>query len=187
MKNRHYLLRQKGISLVEDYLIRDVVSGPVFRIVGTVLGMGHTLSLQNMEGAEVLKLHQSMLFPVAPWEISRDDTVAATVARTYFGAYESWEGDGRDETTGVTAPFPIGRLVKPWFSITFPLAPEVVVKGDVQTRLFTYERNGRSIAAVSNHWWETGEDFNSIEIADGEDNVMILACAVAIDMWVDRG
>jgi uncharacterized protein YxjI len=53
--------------------------------------------------------------------------------------------------------------------------------GDFLDREYAFERGGSEVARVSKRWFALTDTYG-VEIADGEDDVLILASSVVIDM-----
>ena len=59
------------------------------------------------------------------------------------------------------------------------------VSGDWLAHDYTIKSGGRYIASIHKHWMTWGDSFE-IDIADGEDFVMVLAVIIAIDCVIDN-
>ena len=63
---------------------------------------------------------------------------------------------------------------------------EYEVKGNFVDHEYEFERDGREVATVSKRWFRVRDTYG-VEITPGEDDVLVLAIAVAIDqMTHDR-
>jgi uncharacterized protein YxjI len=67
------------------------------------------------------------------------------------------------------------------FAVDVPGPDDIEAEGDFMYHAYTLSRGGRSIAQVSKQWFSWTDTYG-IEIADGEDDVLILVSAVVIDM-----
>ncbi|MCA9220512.1 MAG: hypothetical protein KDA71_09315, partial [Planctomycetales bacterium] len=54
-------------------------------------------------------------------------------------------------------------------------------EGDFFDHEYRFTRNGRSVATVSKRFFSLSDTYG-VEVAAGEDDVLILACAVVIDL-----
>jgi len=54
-------------------------------------------------------------------------------------------------------------------------------QGDFLDHEYTFERHGEEVAAVSKRWFSWTDTYG-VDIAKGDDDVLILASAVVIDM-----
>ena len=59
------------------------------------------------------------------------------------------------------------------------------VNGDWLAHDYTIKSGGRYIASIHKHWMSWGDSFE-VDIADGEDYVMVLAVIIAIDCVIDN-
>ena len=63
---------------------------------------------------------------------------------------------------------------------------EYDVKGNIVDHEYTFERDGREVASVSKRWFRVRDTYG-VEVAPGEDDILVLAATVAIDqMTHDR-
>jgi uncharacterized protein YxjI len=58
---------------------------------------------------------------------------------------------------------------------------DLEAKGSFLDHDYTFERAGRTVATVSKRWFSIRDTYG-IDIADGENDVLILASAVVIDL-----
>ena len=54
-------------------------------------------------------------------------------------------------------------------------------KGDFTDHEYTFERGGKAVAVVSKRWF-TWTDTYGVDVAEGEDDLLILASTVVIDL-----
>jgi uncharacterized protein YxjI len=67
-----------------------------------------------------------------------------------------------------------------------PDAPDLKVQGNVLDHEYEIEEDGRKVAQVSKRWFRIRDTYG-VEIAPGQNDVLILAVATAIDaMTSDR-
>ena len=64
-------------------------------------------------------------------------------------------------------------------------AGDLEVRGHLLDHEFTVERDGEQVATVSKRWF-TLRDTYGIDIADGEDHLLVLASVLAVDLDVAR-
>ena len=60
-------------------------------------------------------------------------------------------------------------------------ADDLEAQGSFMDMEYTFERGGRKVAEVSKRWFSWTDTYG-VDIADGEDDVLILASTVVIDM-----
>jgi len=67
------------------------------------------------------------------------------------------------------------------FSIDVPGPNDLEAEGSFTDMEYTFRRGGRTVATVSKRWFAMSDSYG-VEIADGEDDALILASAVVIDL-----
>ncbi len=67
------------------------------------------------------------------------------------------------------------------FTVDVPGPDDLEAQGKFLDREYTFSRSGRTVATVSQRWF-TWADTYGVDIVDGEDEVLILASTVVIDM-----
>ncbi len=153
---KKYVMKQKIWTLGERFVIKDEFKTPVFYVKGKVFSVGDKLSFRDMEGNELAYITQKV-FSISPrYKIYRDGKVIATIVKKI-------------------APF------KDRYVIHVPGADDFRVKGNFLNYEYAFIRKGRKIAFVSKKFFSWGDTYG-IAIAPGEDDILILAAAVVIDM-----
>jgi uncharacterized protein YxjI len=152
-----YVLRQKLISFGDDFTIRDENNQDRYYIDGKVISMGDKLSFQDMSGRELARIEQKILSFGKTYNILRDGTSVATIKKK---------------------PFTLFRDV---FDVEDAAAGDLDAKGDFIDREYQFTRDGRPVATVSKKFFSWADTYG-VEVREGEDDVLILACAVVIDL-----
>lgn len=156
-----YVIRERFFRLGEDSDITDESGHPVFQVDGKVMTLRDRLVIRDMAGQEVATVHRR-LFALRPtYEIEIAGRDVATVRKHFFTPF-------RDS-----------------FTIDVPGPDDLEMTGSLLDHDFTVRRGDQTVAAVSKHWL-TIRDAYSVEIADGEDQVLILASVLALDLAEDR-
>ena len=151
-----YLLKQKLLSFGDDFRIRDENGRDVFFVDGKAFSFGDRLSFRDMAGRELAYIKQKLFALGRTYEIYRDGTIAAVVKKALF------------------APF------HHRFTVDVPGPDDLEAEGDFLDHEYTFRRGDRVVATVSKRWFSFADTYG-IEIADGEDDVLILASAVVVD------
>jgi uncharacterized protein YxjI len=152
-----YQMKQKILSWGDDFVIRDEAGQASFTVEGAVFSFGDKLSFQDTNGNELAAINQRLLSWGPTYEIYRGGQLAAVVTKELF------------------------TFFKCRFSVDVPGPDDIEAEGDFLGQEYTFSRSGRAIAQVSKQWFAWSDTYG-IEIADGEDDVLILASAVVIDM-----
>jgi uncharacterized protein YxjI len=152
-----YVMRQKLLSLGDDFTIKDADGRDVFYVDGKMLSLGDKLIFKDGGGNEVARIDQKLLSIGPTWEISRDGRPYATVKKSLFS------------------------FLHATFSVDVPGPDDLEAKGNLLDHEYTFTRSGRVAAEVSKKWFSWTDSYG-VDVAEGEDDVLILACAVVIDM-----
>ena len=154
-----YLMKEKILSWGDDFKIRDESGRDVFYVDGRVFSFGDKLSFQDMAGNELAVIDQKLLAIGPTYEIYRGGRQAAVVKKKLF------------------------TLFRNRFSIDVPGPDDLEAVGDFINKDYAFHRGGREVARVSKKWFRMSDTYG-IDVAAGEDDVLILASAVVIDLCV---
>jgi len=152
-----YVMKQKLFCWGDDFTIKDEHGNDVFFVDGKAFSLGDRLSFKDLAGAELAHIKQKVLSWRATYEIYRDDRLAATVRKRPF------------------------TFFKAKFDVGVPGPDDLTVEGDFLAHEYRFTRDGQPVATVSKQWFSWTDTYG-VDIADGEDDVVLLAAAVAIDM-----
>jgi uncharacterized protein YxjI len=152
-----YLLKQKFWSWGDDFTIKDAAGTDVFFVDGKAFSIGDKLSFQNMQGHELAFIRQKIFSWGPAYEITRNGVLAATVKKHLFTFFHCK------------------------FTLDVPGPNDPEAKGDFLDHEYTIERHNSVIAQISKRWFSWTDTYG-VDIADGEDDVLLLASAVVIDM-----
>ena len=152
-----YVMKQKLFCWGDDFCIKDDLGRDVFFVDGKAFSLGEQLSFQDMVGNELAFIRQKFFSWGATYEIYRE-------ARTRR----------RREEHALHLPH-----CK--FTVDVPGPDDLQAEGDFLDHEYRFTRGGQTVATVSKQWF-TWTDTYGVEIADGEDDILILASTVVIDM-----
>jgi uncharacterized protein YxjI len=151
-----YKMRQRLISIGEDFTIEDEHGNPAYTVDGKVLRIRETFVIEDQRGNEVATIREKKLALRDTMTILRSGETIATIRKAWF------------------APF------RDTFEVDLVGGQALVAQGDFLDHEYAIGRGGETVAWVSKHWF-TLRDTYGIEIAPNEDEGLILAIAVAID------
>jgi uncharacterized protein YxjI len=151
-----YVLQQKLLSWGDDYYIRDDAGNDVYFVDGKAFTIGDRLSFQDLSGHELAFIRQKVLSWGKTYEISRAGLVVAVVKKELFAFFHHR------------------------FTVDVPGPNDLEAQGSFTDHEYEFRRGERVVATVSKRWF-TLRDTYGIDIDDGEDQVLLLACAVVID------
>jgi uncharacterized protein YxjI len=156
MTMARYKMRQRLISIGEDFTIEDDHGNPVYTVDGKVLRVRETFVIEDMRGNEVATIREKMLTLHDSMSILRGGETIATIRKAWLTPF-------RDK-----------------FTIDLNDGHDLIAQGDILDHEYAITRGGETVANVSKHWFAIRDTYG-IEVAPGEDDGLILAIAVAID------
>ncbi len=156
-----YIIKERMFRLGEDSAIMDETGRPVFEVDGKVMTLRDRLIVRDLSGQEVAQVHRRLLALRPTYEISVRGQEAAQVRKHFFTPF-------RDK-----------------FTIDVPGPDDLEMTGSLFDHDFTIRRGDRVVATVSKAWL-TFRDTYGVEIAEGEDDLLILASVLALDLAEDR-
>jgi len=152
-----YLMRERILSWGDDFAIRNAEGEDAYYVDGKVFSFGDKLSFRDAQGNEVALIDQKLLAVGPQYEIVRGGKTVAVVKKHLF------------------------TLFRARFTIDVPGPDDLEAKGDFLDHEYSFDRAGRQVARVSKKWFSLTDTYG-IDIDDQEDDVLILASAVVIDL-----
>jgi len=70
------------------------------------------------------------------------------------------------------------------FTIDVPGPDDMQIRGDLFSHEFTVDRDGQVVVTVSKRWLSVTASY-TVEVAPGEDGLLILASVLALDLAID--
>lgn len=152
-----YVMKQKLFSWGDDFTIRDAEGRDAFFVDGKGFSLGDQLSFQDMNGNELAFIKQKLLSWGPTYEIHRNGALAAVVKKELF------------------------TLFRCKFTVDVPGPADLEARGDFMEHEYAFERGGGTVAEVSKQWFSFSDTYG-VDVAEGEDDVLVLASTVVIDM-----
>jgi uncharacterized protein YxjI len=152
-----YLIRERLFDLGDDFEITDEDGRPVYHVDGKVLSVRDRLVIEDQAGQEVASVHRQLIALRPKYTISIGGQKAAEMRKKLF------------------TPF-VDR-----YTIDIPGPHDLELRGNLLDHEYTVERDGREVASVSKKWF-TFRDTYAVRIVEGEDDVLILAGVLALDL-----
>ena len=156
-----YVMRQKFFTLADDYNITDENGKAVFFVDGKLISIGHQLSFQDMEQNELAFIKQKIFNWGPTYEIWHKGELEAVVKKELFTFFHCV------------------------FHVDEPGHDSLTAEGSFTDHEYVFTRAGRPVATVSKQWF-TIMDTYGVEIPAGEDDVLLLACTVVVDMVTEK-
>lgn len=151
-----YVMKQKLFSLGDDYFIKDDAGHDVYFVDGKAISVGNQLSFQDADRNELAFIKQKILSWGPTYEISRAGQIVAVVKQQILA------------------------LVHHRFTVDVPGPDDLEVEGNFTDHEYIFRRGDTTVATVSKQWLTLADTYG-VDVADGEDPVLILASAVVVD------
>jgi uncharacterized protein YxjI len=152
-----YKMQQRMISIGDDYEIENDQGERVFRLDGKALRIRKTILFKDMDGKELCKIQERMLHLRDSMEIERPDGHRMAMVHKAM----------------------ISPLRERWIA-KLEDGPDLHAQGNIVDHEYTIERDGTKVAEVSKRWFRIRDSYG-VEIAPGENDILILATAAVID------
>lgn len=156
-----YLIRERFFRLGEDSDITDEQGRPVLHVDGKVLTLHDRLVVRDPEGHQVAQVHRKLAALRPTYEISVGGQKVAEVRKHLFTPF----GDR--------------------FTIDIPGPDDLEMAGNLLDHEFTIRRGDQTVATISKRWF-TMRDTYAVDVAPGEDELLLLASVLALDLAEDR-
>ena len=152
-----YVMRQKLLSLADNFTIKNEQEQDAFLVKGKLFSFGDKLSFQDLAGNELVFIDQRLLNWSPTYELWKQEELLAVVKRELFS------------------------FIHHRFTVDVPGPNDLEAEGDFLDHEYMITRGGSVVATVSKRWFSWADTYG-IEVADGEDDVLLLATAVVVDM-----
>ena len=156
-----YQVREKMLSIGDDLWIENQAGERVFKVDGKALRVRKTLVFEDTEGRELCKIQARVLRVRDSMEI------------------EAPEG-GR---IALVKKAVISPLRERWV-VDRPDATDLRVQGNVLDHEYVIEEDGAKVAEVSKRWFRVRDTYG-VEVAPGQEDVLVLAITAAIDAMTE--
>jgi uncharacterized protein YxjI len=152
-----YVMRQKLLSLADNFTIKNEQEQDVFLVKGKLFSFGDKLSFQDLAGNELVFIEQRLLNWSPTYELWKQGELLAVVKRELFS------------------------FIHHRFTVDVPGPNDLEAEGDFLDHEYTIARGDQVVATVSKRWFSWTDTYG-IEVGDGQDDVLVLATAVVVDM-----
>jgi len=159
----HYQMRQKMVSIGDDFWIENDHGQKVFKVNGKALRVRQTLVFEDAHGRELCKIQERMLRIKDSMEI---------------------EGPNGEKLAMVKKAL-ITPLRDRW-SANLGGGPDLDIQGNILDHEYTISAGRDKVAEVSKRWFRLRDTYG-VEIKPGQNDVLILAIAVCIDEMSHAG
>jgi uncharacterized protein YxjI len=153
----HFQMRQKLISIGDDYWIEDNRGQRQYKVDGKAVRVRKTLILEDAAGNELLKIQE---------RVARvRDTMAIE--------------DANGNTVATVKKALITPIRDRW-SVNVSGGPDFDIKGNIVDHEYTIEGDAGKAAEVSKRWFRVADTYG-VEVEPGQDVPLMLAVTVVVD------
>jgi len=153
-----YKIRQNLISIGDDFWIEDAEGKRVFKIDGKVLRIRKTLVFEDAQGKKLAQIQERLL------------TIRDTMVID--------DADGKE--IAVIKKALISPLRDRW-SVKVKNGEDLDVQGNIFDFEYSIKQGKVKVAEISRKWFRLTDTYG-VEVDSGQNHILILAIAVAIDM-----
>ena len=158
--SHRYRMRQKLVSIGDDYWIENALGQRVFFVDGKAFRLREHLGFKDMQGNELVAIQEKVMRIKDTYSIYRKGNVFATVKKT---------------------------LVTPLrqrFDVHVAGAENMEVEGNILDHEYEIQEGRKRMAEVSKKWFHVAGTYG-VDIVPGANDILILAITVIIDMIIE--
>jgi uncharacterized protein YxjI len=153
-----YKIRQNLISIGDDFWIENGEGQRVYKVDGKILRIRKTLVFEDLNGKPLCTIKERLL--------AIRDTMTITTP------------DG--EQLAVIKKALLTPLRDRW-SVNVKDGPDLTVQGNIFDYEYSIKQGWNKVAEISKKWFRLTDTYG-VEIDAGQNDILILAVAIAIDM-----
>lgn len=140
----------------QHFVIQDDTGTNRFVADGSLFTGRNMVVLRDMEGGELLVIHYHLTDDGRRFHMSRSGTLVAEMWQHY-------------------------NLRREHFTVRCPEYGDLEVRGDWANHEYTFLKGEQAVARVSKRWFSFHDQYG-VDIEPDQDDVLILACALVIDL-----
>lgn len=159
----HYQMRQNLVSIGDDFWIENDRGQRAFKVDGKALRVRQTLLFEDPHGAELCKIQER-------------------IARVK----DSMEIEGPNGERLAMVKKALITPVRERWVVKVGNGPDLEVQGNILDHEYSIGEGRDKIAEVSKKWFRVADTYG-VSIDPGQNDVLILAVTVAIDMMAHPG
>jgi uncharacterized protein YxjI len=150
-------MRQKLIAFGDDFYIENEQGQKVFKVDGKVLRVRDTLVFKDMQGNKLCQIQERML-----------------------RVKDTMEIEGPDGRTLATVKKALITPLRDRWTVKIKGGPDLEVQGNILDHEYRIGEGRQKVGEVSKKWFRVRDTYG-VEVAEGQDDILILAVTVAID------
>ena len=153
-----YIVKQKLFSFGDDFAIKDQDGNEAFSVDGKAFTiLREKLAFLDARKNEVAFIREKLIALTPSYEILRNGEVVAVVKKDLI------------------------NLFRVGFTVDVPGPDDLEATGSLLDHEYTFRRGSKVVAEVSKKWFSFTDTYG-VDVAAGEDAVLVLASTVVIDM-----
>lgn len=156
-----YVIRERFFALGEDSDITDEAGQPVLMVDGKVFSLRGLMVVMDMAGNEVARIERRLMSLMATYEITLADGQTAVLRRVPFTPFHER------------------------YTLDVSSGDELELAGNLTNHEFTIARGEAPVAFISKAWVSLTETYG-VEVAPGENDLLMLTVVLALDVAQDR-
>ncbi len=154
---QHYQMRQKMVSIGDDYWIENDRRERMFKVDGKALRVRQTLIFEDRDGHEQFKIQERMLRVKDSMEVE----------------------DANGRRVAMVKKALITPVRERW-TVKVADGPDLEVQGNILDHEYSIGEGRDKVAEVSKKWFRVADTYG-VQIEPGQNDVLMLAIAVCID------
>jgi uncharacterized protein YxjI len=153
-----YKMREKLVSFGNDFWIENESGQRAFKVDGKMLRVRDTLFFEDVNGNELCKLQQRL--------VAIRDTLTI---------------EGPNNETLATVKKALITPLRDRWTVKVGNGPDLEVQGNILNHQYTIGEGRNSVAEISKRWFRLADTYG-VQIQPGQNDIVILAVTVAVDM-----
>jgi uncharacterized protein YxjI len=158
--HHRYQMREKLVSIGDDYWIENESHQRVFKVDGKALRVRDTLIFEDAHGHELCHIQEKMLRVKDTMEIE----------------------DPAGHTTATIKKALINPLRDRW-TVKVQNGPDLDVQGNILDHEYSIGQGRDKVAEISKKWFRVADTYG-VDIEPGQNDIVILAVTAAVDQMV---
>jgi uncharacterized protein YxjI len=150
-------MREKLIAFGDDFYIEDNRGNRVFKVDGKVLRVRDTFVIRDMHGNKMCQIQERLL-----------------------RVKDTLQIEGPDGRTLATVKKALITPVRDRWTVRIREGADLEVQGNILDHEYSIGEGRQLVGQVSKRWFRVRDTYG-VEVAPGQDDVLILAITVAID------
>ena len=151
-----YAVQEKLLSIGDDFWITDEQGGRAFLVDGKVLRLRQTLEIKDRDGHVLVTVRKKLIAMHETMEIEEDGAVVATVRKALISPLHHRS------------------------TVDLADGSQLRVTGSILDKEFEITAGSQVLARISRAWFRIRDTYG-VDVAPGQDDVLFLAIAVALD------